>query len=331
MKLEQITNNQKLEFMKEEHKYYNDGIEMLSATTLLKEHGLAPNFKDVPGNVLQDAAYKGTIIHKLLEEMLKTKSIPQGGHLSEYGDSIWEFQPWKRYIATISEYRMASTYLGVAGTADFIGETPTGNLDMYDLKSGNADYMDFWYAAWQLAIYARLFKEQTGEVITGLGVWYFEKDDKDLPVMKEKDLTGWVDEKNLDQLFEAHKTGTVFKGNKIASMVPAHRSALIAFEEWTQQIAEETKKFNERKDRYDAMKLEVASIMEAYSLRNITILGDVKLTYVKGYKREGLNTEKLKREEPKIYEEYKTVTKVRPSVRGYINRVKELPRANNTK
>ena len=68
-----------IRFSEVDHKYFlNDGTsekELVSVTTLLKKHGLTPDYSFVNEVVLSTKAERGTIVHKELEAYIKSNEV----------------------------------------------------------------------------------------------------------------------------------------------------------------------------------------------------------------------------------------------------------------
>jgi hypothetical protein len=105
----------------ETHTYTIDGNAVkISVTQLLKKHGLSPNYSYIPTDILLRAADKGTLVHKEVEDYIKTNEI---GFTEEIGAFISLCK--KTGIKPLrSEFSVGN--LLVAGTADLSGECEDG-------------------------------------------------------------------------------------------------------------------------------------------------------------------------------------------------------------
>lgn len=52
------------------HTYWNGLDQLISVTQLLKKHGIAPDYSEVPESVLEAAAKKGTDIHESIHKFI---------------------------------------------------------------------------------------------------------------------------------------------------------------------------------------------------------------------------------------------------------------------
>ena len=64
-------------FNEELHKYFDGDRELISVTTLLKKHGLAPDYSGVSESVLNRKAERGTLVHEEIENYMKFGKAPK--------------------------------------------------------------------------------------------------------------------------------------------------------------------------------------------------------------------------------------------------------------
>lgn len=133
-----------IQFDAENHKYYNGLDELISVTTLLKKHGLAPDYSAVNRDVLQTAADKGTDIHAVVSNFIDfgeaDEDSPYAEHLRKFAYAV---------VAEGLEFENSEIILGndiTAGTADLISDEY-----LADIKTGQT--IDKDYCKWQLSIY----------------------------------------------------------------------------------------------------------------------------------------------------------------------------------
>ena len=146
----------KIKFDKENHTYKllkdsGEQIDLISATTLLKKHGLSPDYTKVKGEVLKLKADRGTVIHEELEKYINHKEIGFTGELDAFIETCFandilpsksEFMVWNDEIAGTVDVA------GLIGDKTFIGDfKTTANLHIEAVS-------------WQLSLYAYLMKEK---------------------------------------------------------------------------------------------------------------------------------------------------------------------------
>ena len=68
------------------HSYICGDKLLIGVTTLMKKHGLSPDYGDIPAEVLAKAAARGTAIHNLLEDYDNGKAVQEdeAGNLKAY-------------------------------------------------------------------------------------------------------------------------------------------------------------------------------------------------------------------------------------------------------
>ena len=63
----ELRNNPNVFFSKEAHVYLCGDKELPGVTTVLRRHGLMPDYSGIPDKVLEEAARKGTALHEAIE------------------------------------------------------------------------------------------------------------------------------------------------------------------------------------------------------------------------------------------------------------------------
>ena len=182
-----------LVFNEEEHKYLLNGKELISVTTLMKKHGLSPDYSNIDPKILRNKAMRGTLIHKELEDWLLT---------GENGFTL-EMHAFKKLAEeldiknAIAEQKVHNDI--VAGTVDLQCEFSGGTL-LADFKTTYAVHIE--PVRWQMSIYQHLI----GKKFNTLAVVHLNgKEAKFIEVEPIK-------EELVKKLFEAERNGEIFKG-----------------------------------------------------------------------------------------------------------------------
>lgn len=288
-------------FRESDHTYWLGDKKLISVTQLLKKHGLATNYSGVSEEVLEKAANKGTLIHKEIEDYIKTGAVGFTSELSDYIDITAELG----FKAEDSEIILpageipedkADEYF-YAGTADLIGKISDGYV-LADLKT--TAKVDKRAYAWQLALYERL----CGVKFDKLYIFHLGKNSKAIPIERISDA-------EVDRLLECERNGEIYSepGLVIANELLARAQEA----ELELKRAEEAKKEAEatakeyRQKLYEAMKQQNLSSFE-------TADKSMLITRVAETTKISIDSAKLKKELPEIAEKYSKTS----TVSGYV-------------
>ena len=288
-------------FRESDHTYWLGDKKLISVTQLLKKHGLATNYSGVSEEVLEKAANKGTLIHKEIEDYIKTGAVGFTSELSDYIDITAELG----FKAEDSEIILpageipedkADEYF-YAGTADLIGKISDGYV-LADLKT--TAKVDKRAYAWQLALYERL----CGVKFDKLYIFHLGKNSKAIPIER-------VSDEEVDRLLECERNGEIYseRGLIVANYLLARAQEA----ELELKRAEEAKKEAEatakeyRQKLYEAMKQQNLSSFE-------TADKSMLITRVAETTKISIDSAKLKKELPEIAEKYSKTS----TVSGYV-------------
>lgn len=189
-----------LEFNEELHKYTLNGKELISVTTLMKKHGLSPDYSFVNEDVLSKKADRGTLIHKELEEWLISREEGLSLELDAF-KGLYNRLEIKNAVPEQKVYNEL-----VAGTVDLQCETKYGTL-LADFKTTSKIHKES--VRWQLSIYEYL----VGKNFDKLAVIHLIDDKCDYVEVDR------IEQERIEALFEAEKNGEIYseiKGEKIA-------------------------------------------------------------------------------------------------------------------
>lgn len=146
-----LKSDQDIQFDESSHVYTRNNIPYTSVTTLLKKYNLSPDYGNVPQQVLANAAKRGTYVHSVLENYIKTGAILDQKVL----------QPFIMFVnnrgidlsKAISEEKVYNDTYQIAGTIDF--QYIDGNdIIIADFKTTSQIHWDS--VIWQLSIYTYL-------------------------------------------------------------------------------------------------------------------------------------------------------------------------------
>lgn len=288
-------------FRESDHTYWLGDKQLISVTQLLKKHGLATNYTGVSEEVLEKAANKGTLIHKEIEDYIKTGAVGFTSELSDYIDITAELG----FAAEDSEIILPAGEIPedkvgeyfYAGTADLIGKIGDGYV-LADLKT--TAKVDKRAYAWQLALYERL----CGVKFDSLYIFHLGKNSKAIQIERISDA-------EVDRLLECERNGEIYSepGLVIANELLARAQEA----EFELKRAEEVKKEAEatakeyRQKLYEAMQRQNVSSWE-------TADKSMLITCVAPSVKTSIDSTKLKKEMPEIAEKYSKTS----IVSGYV-------------
>ena len=272
--------------------------ELISVTTLLKKHGLSPDYSAVPSDTLKAKAEYGSLVHKELEQYIKHGEI---GFTQELQNFI-EYNKTSNFALLDSEFIVHNDI--VAGTVDLLGGA--GLIDdeyliMGDFKTTATLHKET--VSWQLSLYAYLYKEQYGASINELKAFHFNDG------LKVVDIE-FKPVEEIEKLLEAEANGEIYQPKQL---VVANDLMLqvIEAEATIKQFELQKKQAEERAAELRQMLLDQMRAQGIKSFEN----EQIKLTYIEPTTRETIDSARLKKELPEIAEQYKKISNVKDSIR----------------
>jgi len=202
-------------FNEDEHRYFVDGKEVISATTIIDRGLIKPNllkwmintpmykFKDLinskldnkepidravlerifkearskTNNLKEDGALIGTVVHGLIEDFIHKKEIPIQSDPKVV--NCWNmFLDWwneQGYEVIEIEKKLFSKKHNFVGTLDLIVKDKAGKLVLIDIKTSN--FISFGYVL-QANAYKYAYEEETGNKISNAFCLRLGKTDK---------------------------------------------------------------------------------------------------------------------------------------------------------
>ena len=281
-----------LEFNEETHRYTLDGKELISVTTLLKKHGLAPDYSAVSEEVLKAAANKGTIVHQEIEDWIKTGEIGFTPELTSFQNFIRNNK-----IEVVECETMVNNDI-VAGRLDLIIKW-NGTLMLIDNKTTSTVHKD--PVSWQLSVYNYLSPRKCDKA----GVFHFLKDGTmEFVPINFKPL------EKVMKLMECERNGNLYQED--TSVINVNFLAKI---EEAQRLIIEANKLKEQAEAN--METVKEAVMQAMEQNGISKYEDdtLRITYVAAYSKTSIDSTKLKKEMPEVAEKYQKVTNVKATLK----------------
>lgn len=281
----------KVIFNEETHQYFLSDKELISVTRLLKKHGLAPDYSGVNLDVLNAKAERGSLIHKELEEYVKSGEL---GFTEELNQFI-ELCEKENIQPTRSEFIVNNDI--IAGTADTFGLI---NHEFYvgDFKTTSILHKES--VAWQLSLYAYL----GGLIVNKFLVFHFTKNSLKLVEINPIPIEEVV------KLIECERNGLIYE-KPTMDLTTVQNQELFDIQ-MQLQLLDETKKALEEKSKI--IKENILKAMEQNGIKKIDN-EYFTITYVEPTKRETIDSKRLKLEQPEIASQYTTVSNMSASLR----------------
>ncbi len=283
-------------FKEDTHQYFNeDGKELISVTTLMQKHGLAPNYSGVSREVLNAKAQRGSLIHKEIEDYLKYGKV---GFTAELANFI---KTNKERGTRVIDCEFIVYNDIVAGTVDLLIEE-NGTYITTDNKTTYTLHIDA--VSWQLSIYTYLAKQMFKDIPISEEIGranHFDKDGNLTPVeIQLKPMAA------VERLLECERKGFIYTHelavNDAELMQLYEVEALIKhYEEQKKQAEEQAKELR-------------AAILEAMENNGVTKFENerIRITYTPPTTSKRVDTDKLKA--AGLYDEYLKETSVKAKV-----------------
>ncbi|GHT16932.1 hypothetical protein AGMMS49573_07880 [Endomicrobiia bacterium] len=314
--------NHGLTFLPETHEYYHNGILQKSATQILKEIGFAGDYASVPKKKLQEASEKGTLIHTYLQAVYNKsvilEDVPE--HIRPYIEAMLESRFWDIYDHSgdaMFELPLCLPELKVAGTADMVVRVcgDDNNREIWDLKTGNADYLDMWTTAWQVGIYKYLYNNSVSDepLVDIVGVIYFEMGHNGRLIMRTKELPNFVSQDKIAEMLEHFLITGMYAGLKVILRRGDEEQAIRDCEVKEMAARNLESAAKQAREEADEAKFKVLKVFENNSVKEYE--SDLyKFRYNAGYPVKRFDSVRFKAESPKLYENYVKTVLVEPKI-----------------
>lgn len=176
---------------KQTHTYTNDGRLLLSVTEVIKRYVFPDLYSNVPEEVLNKAAERGTATHAIIEKYIKGTLTNE-----EYEENKADVDAFvneiekKRFRFSQSECIVSDEEL-LAGTVDILGMCLEGDNLRYiiaDIKTTRS--LNIEYLQWQLSLYKYLLerKKYSSDAYDSLGLYGIHLRDGKCKIVKIEPL-----------------------------------------------------------------------------------------------------------------------------------------------
>lgn len=301
----ELQNNDKVFFEPLSHTYLLGDKELIGVTTLMKKHGLSPDYSNIPEATLMKAAEEGTAIHKEIEDYDNGLSVLRTPLVEEYVNICSE--NGLKFVA--NEYLVSDDEL-VASSIDGVYEVENG-IALVDYKSTTKVHTR--PLQWQLGIYKFLFERQNpGLKVVKCFCLHIER--------KTRKIKGLVPiepvtEREVDNLLFSERDGRVFMDlyEEPSAEVVLTDAELTAYVTQQTEIARLKEQIKGIEETLKGLDKRVMDYMLEHDL--VTLPGGGgEFMLKRAYERTTIDTARLKKMQPGIYEQYKKTTTVAASL-----------------
>lgn len=272
----------------------SDGHTLIGVTELMKRHGLSPDYGGISKDVLEKAAARGTAIHQLLQDYDDGKAVIEDENLKAYKALGLKVH--------CSEYLVSDNEI----VATFIDKV-LDDCSLADVKSTSTVHRR--PLEWQLSIGAYLFELQNpGKKVPHLYCIHV-RDGKAKQIEVSR-----IPNEAVERLLECERCGVVYSDNPVAA------DAALALEEQAVVLAEQL-------DQIARLKLAIKETEQAsaelqqrlYDYMTENNLDEMACelgTFVRKapYTKKALDSARLKKEKPELYEQYLKESEVKGSI-----------------
>lgn len=153
-----------ISFDKETHTYTNDGRLLLSVTEVIKRYVFPDLYSNVPEEVLNKAAERGTVTHAIIEKYIKGTLTNEEYEANKADVDAFVNEIDKRHLFLGRSECIVSDGELLAGTIDIIGLFNEGKGErviIADIKTTSKLNID--YLQWQLSLYSYLMCNADGK------------------------------------------------------------------------------------------------------------------------------------------------------------------------
>ena len=272
----------------------SDGHTLIGVTELMKRHGLSPDYGGISKDVLEKAAARGTAIHQLLQDYDDGKAVIEDENLKAYKALGLKVH--------CSEYLVSDNEI----VATFIDKV-LDDCSLADVKTTSSVHRR--PLEWQLSIGAYLFELQNpGKKVPHLYCIHV-RDGKAKLIEVSR-----IPNDAVERLLECERCGVVYSDN------PVPADAALALEEQAVVLAEQL-------DQIARLKLAIKETEQAsaelqqrlydyMAENNLDEMACELGTFVRKapYTKKALDSTRLKKEKPELYEQYLKESEIKGSI-----------------
>lgn len=299
----ELARNSKVFFEEFSHIYLLDGKVLMGVTSLMKKHHLSADYSNIRKEVLEQAAEIGTAIHKEIEAYDNGDSVVMTDLLKEYR------KLGLKHIA--SEYLVSDDEM-VASSIDGVYEGSGENsVILVDYKTTSKVHTRA--LEWQLGVYRVLFCRQNPDInVEGCFCLHIDK--------HKRKILGFipitpVTEEEVNALFDCERRGEIYQdkaGHEVAPFIAeVDLASYLANYRQVQEMKAAVKELESRLKEIDS---QILQHMLDNGINEMQAGDEVVFRVTKEYTKTTLDSTKLKKDLPEVYEKYSKETKVSASL-----------------
>ena len=297
------------------HTYFVDGqIADISVTELLHKHGLAPSYDGVDEEVLNAARERGKEVHADIE-----KCIMADGYVPETREGL-AFAHWAEMKTewALAEQKLAIEWKGkfIACTADLLAVLALEKGPSVSVIADHKTTSRFQreYVSWQVSIYDFIARHIGRQMINDK-VFYWQGAEKLLCFLYDKDGKMEVKEcdkipdSEIERLLDCEANGEIY--TRPALVLEDDMAA--ALEKAELLVIETERAAKTAKAQAEALRAALCAEMERQGIFSWSGT-KIKATYRAGSERVSVDSTRLKKELPEVYEKYTKTSRVKATV-----------------
>lgn len=298
-----LNTNTNVYFESYSHIYLLDGKVLMGVTSLMKKHHLSADYSNIRKEVLEQAAEIGTAIHKEIEAYDNGDSVVMTDLLKEYR------KLGLKHIA--SEYLVSDDEM-VASSIDGVYEGSVENsVILVDYKTTSKVHTRA--LEWQLGVYRVLFRRQNPDInVEGCYCLHIDKHKRKIlgliPVTP-------VTEEEVNALFDCERRGEIYQDKAGHEVVPFIAEVdLASYLANYRQVQEMKAAVKELESRLKEIDSQILQHMLDNGINEMQAGDEGVFRVTKEYTKTTLDSTKLKKDLPEVYEKYSKETKVSASL-----------------
>lgn len=299
----ELARNSKVFFEEFSHIYLLDGKVLMGVTSLMKKHHLSADYSNIRKEVLEQAAEIGTAIHKEIEAYDNGDSVVMTDLLKEYR------KLGLKHIA--SEYLVSDDEM-VASSIDGVYEGSVENsVILVDYKTTSKVHTRA--LEWQLGVYRVLFRRQNPDInVEGCYCLHIDKHKRKIlgliPVTP-------VTEEEVNALFDCERRGEIYQDKAVHEVAPfiaeVDLASYLANYMKVQEMKAAVKELESRLKEIDS---QILQHMLDNGINEMQAGDEGVFRVTKEYTKTALDSTRLKKDLPEVYEKYSKETKVSASL-----------------